>query len=131
MTRCILGSNRFPERVRVRGIFEQELDGFSFPGVMQPEAQQRVIQIVVAGDRREHPLDGPFFLGARPRRLRGLRLFFHCQHGSAIVAPAQDARQAWGLSSSLTRRGASSLHIVSRIPIRPGYEDALQRQPGP
>jgi hypothetical protein len=40
MTRCILGSNRFPERVRVRGIFEQELDRFSFPGVMQPEAQE-------------------------------------------------------------------------------------------
>jgi hypothetical protein len=61
---------------------------------MKTETQQRVVQVVVAGDGRKHPLDGPFFLGTRPRRLRGLRLFFHCQHGSVIVTPVKDARQA-------------------------------------
>src|SRR2546429_8366146 len=110
MTRCILGSNGFPERARVRGIpYQKIFDCSALPIMMQPQAQERVVQVVVAGDGREHPLDGLFFFGAGARRRRGLSQFFYCQHGSVIVSPAEDARQA-GPAIAATRR----LSAVSR-----------------
>src|SRR3989442_14642225 len=63
--------------------------------MVQPQAEQRVVQVVVAGDRGEHPLDGSLLLLARPRRRRGLRLFFEHDHGASIVSLAEDAGQAW------------------------------------
>ena len=80
--------------------------------MVQAQAQKRVVQVVVAGDRGEHPLDGPLLLGAGPGRRRDLSLLFHRQHGSAIVSPAEDAGQAAQRPSPLEGEGQGEGELI-------------------
>lgn len=52
-----------------RGLHGREpVDHLAFPPVMEPEAQERVVQVVPAGDGREHPLHGLLARLAGPTR---------------------------------------------------------------
>ncbi len=53
-----------------------------FPAVMESETQERIVEIVHSGDRREHALDGLFARLSRPRRdgLRPRRTFIFEAH---------------------------------------------------
>lgn len=60
-----------------------ERRGPFFPAMMESEAQERVVEVVHAGDGREHPLDGLLARRAGPsrNRARGTRRLALLLHG--------------------------------------------------
>ena len=109
------------------------------PPVVEPKAQERVIQVVDAGNRGEHPLNGLFTGLARPSRygdrgLRGVRpllnrRYIHMYHES-VVAPAflvcQDEQGGY---STRQVPGRHSPFRVRRQDTKAGSQGSLQRLP--